>query len=127
MFQLDNKSRTPIYEQIVDQVERHILAGLISDKLPSVRSLSVSLRVNVNTVGRAYTELERAGVVVAAPGRGVFVSETAASLLRERKRLSALSEFKVLLLELRSCKILKTELLALVEKTFNKEEEEGEI
>ena len=122
MFQLDNKSRQPIYEQIINQVERHILAGLIKDKLPSVRSLSVSLRVNVNTVQRAYTELERAGIVITAPGRGAFVSETAVNLIKERKFATSLSEFAVLLRELRCCGTTKTELIALIEKIFNEEE-----
>ncbi len=61
MFVIDVMSRVPVYEQIINQVEEQILTGLLNsgDKMPSVRSLSVSLSINPNTIQKAYTELDR--------------------------------------------------------------------
>ena len=61
MFVIDVMSRVPVYEQLINQVEEQILTGLLNsgDKMPSVRSLSVSLSINPNTIQKAYTELDR--------------------------------------------------------------------
>jgi len=117
MFQIDNQSRQAIYEQIIGQIERHILAGLLNsgDKLPSVRSLSVDLHVNPNTVQRAYAELERVGVIVTAPGRGAFVSEQSAAVLKDRKTAESLKSLKALLRELNRCGVTKEEIIQFIE------------
>ena len=89
-------SRTPVYEQIITQVEKFILGCLLSagDQLPSVRSLSVNLSVNPNTIQKAYGELDVRGIVTTVPGRGCFVSETALHVLRQdsRKKLALLTQ-----------------------------------
>jgi len=74
---IDPQSTKPIYEQIVEGIKADILNGILraGEALPSIRQAAVSLRVNPNTVSRAYQELERQGVVTSAQGRGVFVSE----------------------------------------------------
>ena len=61
MFVVDVMSRVPVYEQIIKQVEEQVLTGILKegDKLPSVRSLSVKLSINPNTIQKAYTELDR--------------------------------------------------------------------
>ena len=65
MFIIDLSSRLAIYEQIVQQVEEGILKGLLKpeEQLPSVRALSLELALNPNTVSKAYTELERRGII----------------------------------------------------------------
>ena len=70
-------SNVSIYQQIVDQVCAAILGGRIDDDepLPSVRTLAEDLRINPNTVGRAYGELVREGILESRPGRGMFVSK----------------------------------------------------
>ena len=72
---IDPKSTVPIYRQIVEQVSRAIDAGAYrpGEALPSQRALAVELRVNPNTVQRAFDELLRDGVVESRKGRGVFV------------------------------------------------------
>ena len=57
MFVVDVMSRVPVYEQIIKQVEEQVLTGILKegDKLPSVRSLSVKLSINPNTIHKAYT------------------------------------------------------------------------
>ena len=80
MFQLDLKSRTSIYEQIVDNIKELILSGVLraEDKLPSVRELSKTLTVNPNTTQKAYRELEYQGFVYTVSGLGTFVAERVA-------------------------------------------------
>jgi GntR family transcriptional regulator len=86
MLVIDKISRKPIYEQIVDGIEREIAAGLLAEneKLPSVRELSVLLDANPNTIQKAFTELDRAGIVISHPGRGCFVAIGARDAIRAR-------------------------------------------
>lgn len=80
----------PIYVQIVDEVRRAIVTGVLNpdEPLPSVRRLAAELRVNPNTVQQAYRELERSGAVYVLRGQGTFVSASAASSERERAELA---------------------------------------
>ena len=83
MFQIDPLSRTPVYEQIIDQAEKLISAGVLApgDQMPSVRSLSLRLSVNPNTIQRSYGMLDSMGLIVSVPGRGCFVSDAAPVVL----------------------------------------------
>jgi GntR family transcriptional regulator len=94
MFQIDRFGRTPIYEQIIDQTQRLIASGILKegDQLPSVRALSQELSVNPNTLQKAYSELERRGLCVSAPGNGRFVTADAFRLVGEglKERLEEL-------------------------------------
>ncbi len=79
MIVIDPRSRTPIFEQIKEQILNLINIGDLKpdDKLPSVRQLASELDLNVNTVKRAYQELEAEGVTYSLLGKGVFISKTA--------------------------------------------------
>ena len=79
MIIIDQRSRTPVYEQIKEQILNLINTGVLKtdDKLPSVRQLASDLDLNVNTVKRAYQELETERVTYSLAGKGVFVSKTA--------------------------------------------------
>lgn len=81
-FYCDTASRTPIYLQLIEQVRRGVALGKLATgtRLPSVRQLSRELVVNPNTIARAYTELERDGVLNTRPGLGVFVAQPQAEL-----------------------------------------------
>lgn len=76
MFKIDQRSSTPIYQQLVQQVKEAVLKGVLQpgDKLPSVRELSVRLTMNPNTIQKSYQELERQRVIETLRGRGTFVS-----------------------------------------------------
>ncbi len=76
-FSISPTTGVPIYQQITDQICRSIVRGRLKPdhRLPSVRELSQALVVNPNTVARAYTELEREGVLYTRPGLGVFVNQ----------------------------------------------------
>ena len=71
MFTVDPMARQPVYEQIVEQTERFLLTGTLSpgDQLPSVRSLSLELVVNPNTILKAYNDLDKSGIIRSVPGR----------------------------------------------------------
>jgi GntR family transcriptional regulator len=71
------RSGIPIYLQIVDQIKQMVLAGQlkVDDQLPTVRSLAADLRVNFNTVARAYRLLDEAGLISTQQGRGTYILE----------------------------------------------------
>ena len=97
MFQVDVMSRTPVYEQITGQVERYVAIGVLNagDPLPSVRSLSVELSVNPNTIQKAFNELQNANITVSVPGKGSFISEGALDIIKGKLR-AELGNFKLL-------------------------------
>jgi GntR family transcriptional regulator len=75
-IQLSPESRVPIYRQIQDQIRFGIASGFLmpGEQLPTVRALAVELAINPNTVIKAYTELEREGVLTTEQGSGTFVA-----------------------------------------------------
>ena len=111
MFEIDPMSRVPVYEQIITQIEKFIATGLIrsGDRLPSVRSLSIEISANPNTVQRAYGELDANGIIVNVPGKGCFVSENALAVLRERA-MKRLPELTALVYELSAAGITPEEI-----------------
>ncbi len=82
---ISNTGETPIYEQIVSQIKAAILSQelLPGDALPSMRLLAKELRISVITTKRAYEELEREGFIISMTGKGSFVAESNAQLMRE--------------------------------------------
>jgi GntR family transcriptional regulator len=76
VFGINTRSPVPIYAQLKARVAELVAAGVLrpDEGLPSVRALAGELGINPNTVQRAYTELEREGIIYQLPGRGSFVS-----------------------------------------------------
>jgi GntR family transcriptional regulator len=91
-FRLNDQSGVPIYRQIQDMIRFRVASGqlLAGEQLPTVRALAVELAVNPNTVIRAYTELEREGVVRTEQGTGTFVSAASHKNLELEERLDKL-------------------------------------
>ncbi len=85
-MKIDPKSHVPVYVQIVDLIRSSIAAGVYraGEALPSLRVLAVELGVNPNTVQKAFSELEREGLVVTRRGAGVFVARRAAASAQGR-------------------------------------------
>ena len=77
-FHLDPRSGVAPYLQIVQQVRRALLLGLLSegDRLPTVKQVVAKVAINPNTVLKAYRDLEREGLVAPKPGVGTFVTKT---------------------------------------------------
>lgn len=85
---LDFRSGLPIYIQITNQIEQQVTGGTLQpgDQLPTVRALASELRVNFNTVARAYRLLDEAGVISTQQGRGTYIMEKAPPEVAERLR-----------------------------------------
>jgi GntR family transcriptional regulator len=87
-FKLDPKSGIPFYRQIIDQIRYGIATGhfKVGDQLPTVRALAVQLKVNLNTVNKAYKELEIQSILETQQGTGTFVGAAGLKIPdRERK------------------------------------------
>ncbi|MCD6396045.1 MAG: GntR family transcriptional regulator [Spirochaetaceae bacterium] len=86
-FRLDLKSGVPYYKQVILQVEKAIVDGRLQngDQLPTVRKLAVELKINPNTVARAYNELEIRGIVNTQQGTGTFISDKKIELTEVEK------------------------------------------
>ena len=84
MLLIDKLSGKPVYEQVVEGVERNILMGIYPEGsiLPSLRELSVTLGINPNTIQKSYAELIRRGVIVPSPGSGTSVAADAKARIR---------------------------------------------
>jgi GntR family transcriptional regulator len=78
-FSLDPANGAPIYRQIIQQIEYAILSERIrpGDRLPTIRSLAVELKINPNTISKAYGELEIRGILATQVGSGTYVSDKA--------------------------------------------------
>jgi GntR family transcriptional regulator len=85
MFHVDFKSGKPVYLQLVDQVRYAAASGALrpGDPLPSIRPMAEELRVNRNTVAKAYTELESLGVIETIAGKGCFLKENDSPLTKQ--------------------------------------------
>ena len=94
MLQIDFRSGLPIYTQIVNQVQAQIAGGILrpGDQLPTVRALAEELRVNFNTVARAYRILDEARIISTQQGRGTYITEIPPPKVTERLRKEALEE-----------------------------------
>lgn len=82
---IDNKSGSPIYDQIYTQIKNQIISGALkeNDMLPSIRGLAKDLRISFITTKRAYDELERDGFIYTVQAKGSYVAPRNLELLRE--------------------------------------------
>jgi len=89
---LDFRSGTPIYTQIVEQVKQQVVSGELNpgDQLPTVRALALELRVNFNTVARAYRLLDESGIISTQQGRGTYILDAPTPERSARLRQQAL-------------------------------------
>jgi GntR family transcriptional regulator len=92
IFRIEPSSPKPVFQQLVDEIKGAVARGALrpGDRLPTIRELSVTARINRNTVSKAYSELEREGVVSARPGIGTVIAEPADSGLTLRVRIERL-------------------------------------
>jgi GntR family transcriptional regulator len=91
-IQVDLRSKTPAYLQILEHVRGLVASGALrpGDQLPTVRQLAADLRINFNTVARAYRLLDEAGVISTQQGRGTYVVEAPPPARARKLRQSAL-------------------------------------
>jgi len=92
ILQIDFRLGLPIYIQIVNQIQAQIVGGILKpgDQLPTVRALAEELRVNFNTVARAYRMLDEARIISTQQGRGTYITEIPPPKVTEKLRKEAL-------------------------------------
>lgn len=114
---IDNKSGTPIYDQIYTQIKNEILNGNLQtdEALPSIRALARDLRISVITTKRAYDELEQEGFLYAVPSKGFFVAAKNTELLREENLKKIESHLTEAVRLAASCGLGKPELAEMLE------------
>lgn len=113
MLTIDYRSGESLYIQIKNNYKKMIISGILKENemLPSVRNLAGSLAINVNTVQRAYRELEQEGYIYSIPGKGNFVAKLDKSIINK-----GYNEFKEQFLELME----KTKFLNISKEEINK-------
>ena len=118
MISIDMTGRAPIYEQLCRGICGEIAKGMLRehDRLPAARVLAKDLGINPNTVARAYSMLERDGIIYSVAGKGCFVAEHKG--LADRKFTD---EFLLKAREARKAGVPKSTLLSIVEEIYNED------
>lgn len=126
MINIDSRSSTPIYEQIINGIKENILKGILQpgDKLLSVREMAATLRTNPNTVSKAYGELEREKVIETLRGKGTFVSTEYKPRILEDKMDKIKEEIKKIILEAKYMGLTKEELVDIMDSFFTELEKQ---
>ncbi len=121
MLLIDRLSGKPVYEQIIEGVERNILLGLYppGSALPSQRELSVKLGINPNTIQKSYGELIRRGIIIPAPGSGSYVAQDAVARIRAAA-VERLCEVEELVTALAVSGVAREDMLATVTAVYER-------
>jgi GntR family transcriptional regulator len=116
LIQLNFKSGKPVYLQVVDQVKAAAASGAlrVGEPLPSIRPLAEQLRVNRNTVAKAYTELEGQGVIETVAGRGCFLKENHTPFRKDVRLKMVAEEIDAAIVQAHHLRVEEKEFLALV-------------
>ena len=116
LLQINFKSGTPVYLQLVDQIKAAAAAGALrsGEALPSIRPLAEELRLNRNTIAKAYTELENQGVIESIPGKGCFILPNHSPLKKEVRRKLLIGEIDQLVVKAHHLQVANEELFDLV-------------
>ncbi|MBE6931615.1 MAG: GntR family transcriptional regulator [Ruminococcaceae bacterium] len=120
---IDNKSGTPIYDQIYSQIKSQIISGALKqdEMLPSIRGLAKDLRISFITTKRAYEELEKEGFIYTLPARGCYVAPKNVELLREENLKKIEEHIDEIVRLAASCNLSKEDILEMV--NFSLEEQ----
>lgn len=117
MFELDMRSRKPIYEQLVEKMKELIMNDVLKadEQLPSVRTLATQLTINPNTIQKAYRELETQGFIYSIKGKGNFVNPN--SRIKDLEKIAEVKkEIEKLVLEALYLGVQADELIQLIEE-----------
>ena len=113
---IDNKSGTPIYDQIYSQIKGQIISGALKqdELLPSIRGLAKDLRISFITTKRAYEELEKEGFIYTLPAKGCYVAPKNVELLREENLKKIEEHIDEIVRLAASCNLSKQEIMEMV-------------
>ncbi len=122
LFDVDFKLGKPVYLQIVDQVKTAAASGALQpgEALPSIRPVAEQLRVNRNTIAKAYSELEKQGVIETVAGKGCFLSNNQQSPLKKEARVDLLArEMDQAVIQAHHLRIGRDDFLKLAQQRFD--------
>ena len=116
LLRINYNSGTPVYLQVADQIKAAAAAGTVrpGEPLPSIRPLAEELRINRNTIAKAYTELEAQGVIETVPGKGCFLKPNHSPLKKEARRKLLVDEIDPVLVKAHHLQVSPEEVLQLV-------------
>ncbi len=121
LFHIDFKTGKPAYLQLVDQVRYAAASGALraGDSLPSIRPLAEELRVNRNTVAKAYAELESQGVIETIPGKGCFLKDGNTPFTKPVRQKILLKEIDEAVVTAHHLQVERADFLALVKERLD--------
>jgi GntR family transcriptional regulator len=128
LIQLNFKSGQPVYLQIVEQIKAAAASGAIrvGEPLPSIRPLAEQLRINRNTVAKAYTELESQGVIENLPGKGCFLKENNSPFKKDVKQKILTEYIDAAVVQAHHLQVERKDFVNLVEKRLDALEQKQE-
>jgi GntR family transcriptional regulator len=117
-FTLDPANGVPIYRQVIQQIEYAILSGRLrpGNRLPTIRALAVELKINPNTIAKAYSELEIRGILVTQVGSGTYISDKKPEMEIDPRKLKIDEVLARFITEMRNLGVTQKELAVLVGK-----------
>ncbi|MGH7953519.1 MAG: GntR family transcriptional regulator [Limisphaerales bacterium] len=121
LFQINFKSGTPVYLQLVEQIRYAAASGALKtgEPLPPIRAFAEELRVNRNTVAKAYSELESQGVIQTLQGKGCFLSENNSPFKKQVREKILIKEIDSAIVTAHHLQVARDEFLALVKERLD--------
>ena len=121
LLQINYKSGKPVYLQVVDQIKAAAASGAMQagEPLPSIRPLAEDLRVNRNTIAKAYTELESQSVIETIPSKGCFLKPNNSPLKKEVRRKLLIDEIDQVVVQAHHLQVPREEFVALVRERLD--------
>jgi GntR family transcriptional regulator len=121
ILQINFKSGKPVYLQVVDQIKAAAASGALQpgEALPCIRPLAEELRVNRNTIAKAYSELESLNVIETLPGKGCFLKENQSPLRKEVRRKMLIEEIDQAIVQAHHLQVPRHEFLELIHKRMD--------
>ncbi len=115
------KSAKPVYLQVVDQVKAAAASGALKggEPLPSIRPLAEQLRVNRNTIAKAYAELESQGVIETLPGKGCFLKDGPSPFRKEARHRLLAEDIDAAVVQAHHLQVGKGEFLDLAKERYD--------
>src|SRR5437899_6636756 len=121
LLQVNFKSGKPVYLQVVDQIKAAAASGAlhVGEPLPSIRPLAEELRVNRNTIAKAYTELESQGVIETIAGKGCFLKPNNSPLKKDVRRKLLVEEIDQAVVQAHHLQVPRGEFIELVRERLD--------
>ena len=129
ILQINFKSGKPVYLQVVDQIKSAAASGAlqVGESLPSIRPLAEELRVNRNTVAKAYGELESQGIIETLPGKGCFLKVNHSPLKKDARHKLLIEEIDQAVVQAHHLQVPRREFIDLVHERFDTLDEKKRV